>query len=138
MLANVAPFATLVLLLVWMGFFQLGSLPLMILKHDTPLDARFIRGLFDVYYKAVLTVGVAGILTHALAHRPWTTVGMVAICAIAWLSRRLIVSRMDAIRAVMTPEDAVRIREFRKLHVMGMVLNFVQLLAICFTLPKVL
>ena len=57
MLTTVAPFATIVILLVWMGFFMLGSLPLMILKHDTPLDARFIRGLFDVYYKAVMIVG---------------------------------------------------------------------------------
>ncbi|MDM0068471.1 hypothetical protein [Variovorax sp. J31P207] len=39
-----------VLLLVWMGFFMMGSLPLLVLKHDTPLDSRFIRGLFNVYY----------------------------------------------------------------------------------------
>ena len=61
MLVTIAPFATLVLLLVWMGFFMLGSLPLMILKHDTPLDARFIRGLFDVYYPAVIVAALAGV-----------------------------------------------------------------------------
>lgn len=46
-----------VLLLVWMGFFMMGSLPLLILKHDTPLDSRFIRGLFNVYYLAVILTG---------------------------------------------------------------------------------
>ena len=48
------PLATIVLLLLWMGFFMLGSLqlPLLILRHDTPLDARFIRGRFDVYSSA--------------------------------------------------------------------------------------
>ena len=127
-----------VLLMVWMGFFALGSLPLLVLNHDTPLDARFIRGLFDVYYKAVMTVGAAGILTHALAQRTWTTAGMAFVCAVAYLSRRVILSRMDALRAAMTPEDAPRIREFRKLHVTGMVLNFVQMLGICFILPRVL
>lgn len=49
MLTTILPLATIVLLLLWMGFFMLGSLPLVILRHDTPLDARFIRGLFDVY-----------------------------------------------------------------------------------------
>src|SRR5947207_5486116 len=88
-----------VALLVWMGFFMLGSLPLMILKHDTPLDARFIRGLFDVYYKAVIVVAAAGTLADALASRPALTVGMAAIGAVAFWSRRVILSRMDSLRA---------------------------------------
>ena len=37
-----------VVLLVWMGFFMMGSLPLLVLKHDTPVDSRFIRGLFNL------------------------------------------------------------------------------------------
>jgi hypothetical protein len=32
----------------------LGSLPLMILKHDSPLDARFIRACSTCNYKAVM------------------------------------------------------------------------------------
>ena len=138
MLTTVAPFATLVLLLVWMGFFMLGSLPLMILKHDTPLDARFIRGLFDVYYKAVMVVAAAGVLAHALALRPLTTAGMAAVGGVAWWSRRVILSRMDSLRATMTADDAAGIRQFRKLHVLGMGLNVAQLGVICVALPVVL
>lgn len=138
MLTTIAPFATLVILLVWMGFFMLGSLPLMILKHDTPLDARFIRGLFDVYYKAVIAVAVAGTLSHALGNRPSTTVAMMLVGLVALASRRAILSRMDALRATMTAADVTGIRRFRRLHVLGMSLNFVQLLAICFGLPFVL
>ena len=138
MFATVAPFATLVLLLVWMGFFMLGSLPLMILKHDTPLDARFIRGLFDVYYKAVIVVSAAGILAHGAALRPATTVGMAVVCAFAFGSRRTILSRMDALRTTMTATDTQGIRRFRKLHIVGMSLNFAQLLLICVGLPSVL
>src|SRR4051794_37478727 len=51
-----------VALLVWMGFFMMGSLPLLILKHDTPLDARFIRGLFNVYYLALVSTATVGAL----------------------------------------------------------------------------
>jgi len=138
MFTTVAPFATLVLLLVWMGFFMLGSLPLMILKHDTPLDARFIRGLFDVYYKAVMVVAAAGTLTHALAQRPVTTAAMAVIGCVAFYSRRVILSRMDRLRTTMTSTDAAGIRQFRQLHVAGMVLNVVQLLVICAGLPAVL
>src|SRR3954470_11590452 len=100
-LKTVAPFATIVLLLVWMGFFMLGSLPLMILKHDTPLDARFIRGLFDVYYKAVMVAAGAGVLAHAIAGRAVTMVEMAVIGAVAFVSRRGILARMDQLRATM-------------------------------------
>ncbi len=39
---NAALFSTIPLLLC-MGYFFMGSLPLLILKHDTPMDSRFIR-----------------------------------------------------------------------------------------------
>jgi hypothetical protein len=132
----VAPFATIVILLVWMGFFMFGSLPLMILKHDTPLDARFIRGLFDVYYKAVMVTGAVGVIANAVAERPAIAVGMALIALIAFFSRRNILGRMDELRAAMTATDASRIRKFRSLHVWGMVLNVVQLVAVCVGLTK--
>ena len=59
-----------VALLVWMGFFMMGSLPLLILKHDTPLDARFIRGLFNLYCVAIMITATAGALSYAIASRP--------------------------------------------------------------------
>ena len=138
MLKTIAPFATLVLLLVWMGFFMLGSLPLMVLKHDTPLDARFIRGLFDVYYKAVMVAAAAGTLAHALAGRPATSAALALVGTIAFASRSLILSRMDRLRMTMSATDSEGIRRFRRLHVLGMVLNAVQLLALCAALPVVL
>jgi pterin-4a-carbinolamine dehydratase len=138
MLANAAPFATIVILLVWMGFFMLGSLPLMILKHDTPLDARFIRGLFDVYYKAVMVVAALGVIAHALVHRPVITLVMAGVGVIAMVSRRVVLVHMDRLRATMTATDAASIRSFRRWHVLGMALNVAQLLAICASLPFVL
>lgn len=138
MLITVAPFVTIVILLVWMGFFMFGSLPLMILKHDTPLDARFIRGLFDVYYKAVLVTAAAGLLANAIAGRAALAIGMAAIALIALWSRRSILARMDQLRAVMTATDADRIRQFRMLHTWGMVLNVTQLAAVCVGLVKAL
>lgn len=138
MILTVAPFVTIVILLVWMGFFMFGSLPLMILKHDTPLDARFIRSLFDVYYKAVLLTAAAGVLANAVAGRIVIAIGMAAVVLIALWSRRGILGRMDRLRAVMTATDAGSIRQFRMLHVWGMVLNVAQLGAVCVGLVKAL
>ena len=52
MAPTVVALTSTVALLVVMGFFMFGSLPLLILKHDTPLDSKFIRGLFNIYYVA--------------------------------------------------------------------------------------
>ncbi len=134
MLTTVAVYATLALLLVWMGFFMLGSLPLMILKHDTPVDARFIRGLFDVYYLAVIALSGLGALAHAYAQRPLTSAALACICALAFASRRVILRGMDHLRATMTPTDTAGIRRFRQLHVAGMLLNVAQLVAVCVAL----
>ena len=40
-----------VALMVITAYFLMGGLPLLILKHDVPLDARFIRGFFQIYYQ---------------------------------------------------------------------------------------
>src|SRR5438128_1495673 len=137
MLASYAAFAATVILLVWMGFFTLGSLPLMILKHDTLLDARFIRGLFDVYYKAVMFTATVGALTCWLAHRSLSLAAMVVVGTIAFASSRTILPRMDTLRTREEPMEKPAIRRFRQLHVLGMVLNITQLLTICFGMARV-
>ena len=81
-----------VLLLISMGFFMLGSLPLLVLKHDTPLDARFIRGLFNVYYLAVMYLASATALSYAWAQKPAIALGAIAYSALAFtLDRKSVV-----------------------------------------------
>jgi hypothetical protein len=137
MLSTYVSFAFTVILLVWMGFFMLGSLPLMILKHDTLLDARFIRGLFDVYYKAVMVTSTAGAVSYAVARHPVSAVGMGVIFTIAFVSRRAVLPRMDSLRARDEPMEAPAIRRFRRLHVTGMAMNLVQLVTICVGMTRV-
>ena len=74
-----------VLLLVWMGFFMMGSLPLLVLKHDTPLDSRFIRGLFNVYYLAVMLTAGAAALGYAWTAKPAFALGMACIATLAFV-----------------------------------------------------
>jgi hypothetical protein len=126
-----------VALLVWMGFFMMGSLPLLILKHDTPLDSRFIRGLFNVYYLAVMATAGVGALSYALAGRPLIALALGCVAGLGFAGRYWFVSRMDRVRSTMTADDWPAIRQFRRLHIGGMLLNVVLLGAFCFGLTRI-
>lgn len=130
-------FAATVALLVWMGFFMMGSLPLIILKHDTPMDARFIRGLFNVYYWAVIVTAALGALAFALAGRPVFALLMVGIAGLAVAGRRLILQRMDTLRGTMTASDLPAISRFRRLHVTGMLVNVAQLAIVVVAMTRI-
>ena len=68
--AMFAALAFTVLLLVTTAYFIMGSIPLLVLKHDTPLDARFVRAFFNVYYVAAFVTASATAISYALAGRP--------------------------------------------------------------------
>ena len=71
-----------VALLVWMGFFDDGFAAAAVLKHDTPLDSRFIRGLFNVYYVAIMITAAIGALSYALAGRPAFALALACVAAL--------------------------------------------------------
>ena len=126
-----------VVLLVWMGFFMMGSLPLLILKHDTPVDSRFIRGLFNVYYMAIMAVGAVGALSSAIGGRLLIALALSCVAGIGFAGRHWFIARMDIVRSTMTAEDASAIRQFRRLHIAGMLANVVLLATFCFGMTRV-
>ena len=126
-----------VVLLVWMGFFMMGSLPLLVLKHDTPLDSRFIRGLFNLYYVAILATGIVGAASAAIAGRASAALGLGFVAAIGFAGRHWFIARMDLVRSTMTADDSLAIRKFRRLHIVGMLLNVLLLAAFCVGLTRV-
>lgn len=126
-----------VVLLVWMGFFMMGSLPLLVLKHDTPLDSRFIRGLFNLYYMAIMATGMVGAASAAIAGRAAAALGLGVVAAIGFAGRHWFVARMDLVRSTMTADDSLAIRKFRRLHIVGMLLNVLLLGSFCVGLTRV-
>ena len=126
-----------VVLLVWMGFFMMGSLPLLVLKHDTPLDSRFIRGLFNLYYVAILATGIVGAASAAIAGRAAAALGLGFVAAVGFAGRHWFIARMDLVRSTMTADDSLAIRKFRRLHIVGMLLNVLLLAAFCVGLTRV-
>lgn len=136
MLPIVTALMATVVLLVWMGFFMMGSLPLLVLKHDTPLDSRFIRGLFNVYYVAVMFTASAAALSYAWCGRPAFAVGMAFIAALAFSLRRwIIIPRMDLLRDTIPAADT-SVAQFRQLHIAGMALNALQLASVAWSLTR--
>jgi hypothetical protein len=114
---------SIVLLMGWMLYLLLGSMPLLIVKHDDPSDSRLVRGFFDVHYKVLVLFASIGALSAALADRRLLAayIGCMALIGVA--AHRIIVHRMDTLRGTMHAADDPAIRLFRRLHVAGLLLN---------------
>lgn len=126
-----------VILLVVTGYFFIGALPLLVLKHDTPLDARFVRGFFDTYYLGVLLTASPAALGYAVAGRFLFAAGMAALALLAVVLRRTLLPKMDALRAPMQDGGAQAIRAFRRLHLAAIACTLAQLVSLVWSLIAV-
>jgi hypothetical protein len=123
-----------VALLATTAYFIMGSIPLLVLKHDTPLDARFVRGFFNTYYvMAVVTAGATA-LSYAFAGRAAPAAGAAALALLAAVLRKKVIPKMDALGALIQSNDLEAIPGFRRTHLTAIAINVVQLVAIVWSL----
>jgi len=137
---SAAMFAALfftVALLVTTAYFIMGSIPLLVLKHDTPLDARFVRGFFNIYYVAAFVTASATALSFATAGRLWIAAGAAVLAAISVALRRKVIPKMDALGAQIQSNYMDAIPGFRRTHVIAILINIAQLVAIVWCLIAV-
>lgn len=127
MLPKVLGFLSVIAAGLWMVYSVMGSSPLLILKHDTPVDARFIRGFFSVHYRVLMAIASVGALCFVVSERQYLAAVMVGLALIGLAAYRMVVSRMDRLRNTMTPTDTVGIRRFRRLHIGAIALNLCNL-----------
>lgn len=132
----VAALSFTVALLVTTTYFILGSIPLLVLKHDTPLDARFVRGFFNVYYAAAVVTAGGTSVSYAFAGRLSLAAGAAVLALLALALRRLFIPRMDALAAAIQSDDADAIAGFRRTHVVAIVVNILQLAVIVWSLAS--
>lgn len=123
-----------VALLVTTAYFIMGSIPLLILKHDTPLDARFVRGFFNIYYVAAFVTAAATALSYAVAGRPGLAAGAAALAWVAIALRRKIIPKMDSLGAQIESNSMDAIPGFRRTHIIAIMINIAQLVAIVWSL----
>jgi hypothetical protein len=123
-----------VALLVTTAYFLMGSVPLLILKHDTPMDARFVRGFFNTYYLAAMFTASATAVSYAFAGRLAFAAGAAALALLATVLRRKVIPKMDSLRAQIQVGETSVIRTFRRIHVTAILVNLAQLVLIVWSL----
>lgn len=134
---SAAMFAALlftVALLVTTAYFLMGSLPLLVLKHDTPLDARFVRGFFNLYYVTAFATATATAISFVFAGRLGIAAGAAALAVVAIVLRKRIIPKMDALGAQIQSNYMEAIPGFRRMHLTAILINLAQLVAIVWTL----
>ncbi|MGQ3003391.1 MAG: hypothetical protein ACT6UH_06700 [Hydrogenophaga sp.] len=136
MLSKAVVLLSLVALIFPMVFFTFASPPLLILKHDTPQDARFVRGLFNYYYSVVVVAASLGGLGQLAVGRVAVGLAMGGVAAFVFAVRRWVVPRMDALRERIAGGDASAIPSFRRLHMAGILLNLVQVGVVAWGMAK--
>lgn len=129
-------FVFTVALLVTTAYFLMGGLPLLILKHDVPLDARFIRGFFNVYYRAAFWTALGACLSYGLWGRYAFAVGAALIMALVTVLRKVLLQAMQRLGDKIETSDPTAIRGFRRVHVAALAINLVQLVLIVWGLIR--
>jgi hypothetical protein len=104
--------------------------PLLILKHDNPMDGNFIRVFFNLYYRMTALVGTAAALSYAFTDRAWFAVGAAFIAALSVCLRRTIIAKMDLIRAQIPTYNLEAIPEFRRIHLIAVLISLAKLIAV--------
>jgi len=132
--AMIAALVFTVALLVTTAYFIMGGLPLLVLQHDTPLDARFVRNFFNLYYRAALITAAGTSICYALAGRADLAAGAAGLALMAVVLRRSLIPKMDALGAQIQSAALDAIPGFRKTHLAAILINVVQLVVIVWSL----
>jgi hypothetical protein len=119
-----------VVLLVTTAYFLLGGLPLLILKHDAALDAKFIRGFFNLYYKAAFWAAAGACVSYALWGRFGFALGAAGLAGVAVLLRKSLVPAMDELGTRIEANDDAAIQRFRRVHATALLVNLAQLVVL--------
>lgn len=119
-----------VVLLFTTAYFLMGGLPLLVLKHDVPLDARFIHGFFRVYYGAAFWAAAGACVSFALWGRIGMAAGAAALAAVAIVLRQQLLPAMRDLGARIEASEDQAIRRFRRVHAMALLINLGQLVVL--------
>ncbi|PUE43949.1 hypothetical protein B9Z34_03840 [Limnohabitans sp. Hippo3] len=123
-----------VILLAVTAYFLLGSVPLLTLKHDNPMDSRFIRSFYLTYFRIAFCAAVVTALSYGFAGKPLFALGATAIGLLTLLLRHRLISKMDQLNEKIRANDTAAMAAFHKTHKSAIVINLVQLLAILYSL----
>ncbi|HSI22078.1 MAG TPA: hypothetical protein VK959_03545, partial [Methylophilaceae bacterium] len=113
MLPKTLALVSTVFLLMSLGFFVLGATPLLILKHDVPMDSRVIRQVFHYCYRLVTVVATTAAIGYGLSGRAGMSLGFACIAVVAIVMHHWLLTRMDSLRNTMHEGDRAAVSRFR-------------------------
>jgi len=119
-----------VALLVTTAYFLLGSVPLLILKHDTPMESRFVRGFFNTCYLAAMVTAGSAAMGYGFAGRLMFAAGAATLAVLATILLWRIIPQMDSLRSRIQVSGADAIPGFRRTHLIAVLVNLAQLVLI--------
>ena len=119
-----------VVLLVTTAYFIMGGIPLLTLSHDTPLDGRFIRRFFEIYYSCALVGAIGAMISYAAWGRPVFALGAAGIACVVLFLRSNILPAMARLGSSIQASDPGAIAGFRRVHSAALLANLVQLLLV--------
>lgn len=132
--ANGAALVSTVAMLMVTAYFFLGSIPLLVLKHDDPVDAKFVRAFYNMYYRMALVIACAAALSYAASLRPMFAMVAAANALLVWWLRGTFVPRMVQLASRIASEGHAAITVFRRLHKTAILINLTQLVIIVVSL----
>jgi hypothetical protein len=135
--ATIAALVFTVALLVTTAYFLMGGLPLLILKHDTPTDARFVRRFFEIYYHAAIITSGGATLAYALAGQFAFAAGTLAILVFALLLRRRIAAAMAQVGEQIQQDRGSAVSRFRRIHTAALAANGIQLIVLLWGITRI-
>jgi hypothetical protein len=105
-----------VLSLATTAYFFMGGLPLLILRHDVPMDARFVASFFRLYYRLALFTSSGLTASHVLAGQRLLAVGAAGLVLATLVVRGMLVPAMRLYGEGIQRQDEGALRRFRHLH----------------------
>lgn len=123
-----------VALLVACAYFLFGGLPLLILQHDTPKDARFVRGFFDTYYLAAMATAAGTAASWGWLGRHDIALGAAGVVLTAAFLRWKVLGLMDRHRDAIGEHDVTAIPRFRQVQMAATGLCLLQLVVVVWSL----
>jgi hypothetical protein len=127
----------MVVVLLPMGYFLLAAPAFLLVRLDIPQVAELMRVMFNGYFLTMMVTGAVGMLAFALDGRLLVALGIGLIVALAAVSRRWFLRRIDAQLPETDPGDAAAARRLRRLHWEGMLYNAVQVVVIVGCIPYI-
>jgi hypothetical protein len=123
-----------VVLLGTMAYFLMGSAPLLLLRHESPVDALVVRGYFDASYRCTAAAALGAAVAFAFTRHTGLAAGGVALVVASLALRRAVVPGLDALRGRLQAGEAGAVRAFRRRHAAAIGANLVVLIATVATL----